>query len=56
MFRPSSGGGRVGFTGDVGNRALVSLVGANCLVDVPAGSDGVPAGREVELVLMETRS
>ncbi|MCD7895693.1 MAG: molybdopterin molybdotransferase MoeA [Planctomycetaceae bacterium] len=49
-------GGRVGFTGDVGNRALVSLVGANCLVDVPAGSDGVPAGREVELILMETRS
>ncbi|MCC8165038.1 MAG: molybdopterin molybdotransferase MoeA [Planctomycetes bacterium] len=48
-------GGRVGFTGDVGNRALVSLVGANCLVDVPAGSDGVAAGQDVDIVLMDNR-
>ncbi len=48
-------GSRVGFTGDAENRALVSLVGTNCLVDVPAGSYGVAAGRDVDIVIMESR-
>ena len=32
--------------------ALYSAVGCNCLVDIPAGSDALKAGNEVEIILL----
>ena len=32
--------------------SLYSAVGCNCLVDIPAGSDELSAGAEVEIILL----
>ena len=31
---------------------LFSAVGCNCLIDIPAGSDELAAGNEVEIILL----
>lgn len=45
-------GGKVFFSGKAGSRSLATLVDCNCLVDIPAGKTGLPAGSPVEAVLL----